>query len=168
MCAVMRFLFGLLADYWDFFYTIVWMIILIHFDYLDCFFWIILDYMDCMSLIILKQHLPLLLWVQSLLFSITYELDTKTPKGKLQVVPPAGDTACIPRHYWHLMALIMTLKRRPWERLSDVVCQLVGTGLIPWCLIRDEDTKLSHFGGEMWIFVIIGSIWAFKDYWDYI
>ena len=107
----MRLLFGLLADYWDFFFTIVWMIILIHFDYSDYFFWIILDYMDCMSLIILKQHLPLLLWVQSLLFSITYELDTKTPKGKLPVVLLAGDTASILHHYCHLRRLKSALEK---------------------------------------------------------
>jgi len=50
-----------------------------------------------MYLIISKQHFPLLLWIESLFFSITHELDSKTPKGKLPVVLP--DTACIPHHW---------------------------------------------------------------------
>ena len=91
----------------DYSYSL-WLFGLFLLDYFGLFF---LDYMDCMSLIILKQHLPLLLWVQSLLFSITYELDTKTPKGKLPVVLLAGDTASILHHYCHLRHLKSALEK---------------------------------------------------------
>jgi len=39
--------------------------------------------------------ISLLVWVESVGSSIIYELDTKTPKEKLPVVP-VGDTATIP------------------------------------------------------------------------
>jgi len=36
--------------------------------------------------------------------------------------------------------------KEPWNRLPDVVRQLVGTGMVPWYLlvIRAQDTNLSH------------------------
>jgi len=42
-------------------------------------------------------------------------------------------------HYMDCLPLIIS------KQHSHVVCQLVGTGMVPWCLIRAQDTKLSHF-----------------------
>ena len=142
----MRLFFGLYADYWDYFldYCLdyifsLWLFWLYFLDYSDY----ISDYMDCMSLIISKQHSPLLLWMESLLISITHQLDSLTSKvrEKLPVVLP--DAASVPHHYCHLRRFRWP-SNEPWNRLPDAVCQLVGTGMVPWYLIRAEDTNLSH------------------------
>ena len=112
--------------------------------------------MDCLSLIISKQHSPLLLCMEYLLISITHQLDSLTPKvwEKLPVVLPY--TASVPHHYCHLRRFRWPSKEL-WNRLPDVVCQLVGIGMVPgpWYLIRAEDTNLSHL------------LWPNVDYCDY-
>ena len=71
----------------------------------------------------------------------THEHHSLTPKvrEKLPVVLP--DTASV-HHPWLLppQALPLTLKRA-----LEPVCQLVGTGMVPWYLIREQDIKLSIY-----------------------
>ncbi len=77
-------------------------------------------------------------WLRSIGSQIVYELDHRKPMlyvtpaehilGKLPLVP-VGDTGTIPHHLRNLRTW------RPqagcWRCMQDVVCQLVGNGVVP-------------------------------------
>jgi len=87
---------------------------------------------NMIHMIAYRFFLFLLLCLECLVFSIIYELDTKTQKAKLPVVP-ARDSACIqvPLHYCLLICFHRPWKGR-WGWLPDVVCELLGSGMVPY------------------------------------
>ena len=134
--------------------------------------------MDCLSLIISKQHSPLLIWMESLLISMVHELESLTHKVREKLPEVLPYTASVPHQYCHLRCFLWP-SEVPRNRLPVVVCQLVGTGMVPWYLIRAQEWSYDYCyhcldysdycnGYSNYCFWIIGLLrLLFLDYSDY-